>query len=494
MSQKKYRFNSINVAGVFRVLGWLMVIEGAFMCLPLVTCLIYGESDWLAFAIAAGGTALLGTVMTRLLKAPTSKGMGKREGFLLTALVWVVFSIFGMIPFMICSTPVPLDDAFFEAMSGFTTTGASVLGYIDSMSHGIQIWRALTQWIGGMGIIIFTLAVIPMLNSSGGMQMFNAEVTGITHDKIRPRISQTAKTLWGIYIALTLLLIFFLWLGPMGIFDSVCHAFGAISTGGFSTDPDGIYAWHSVYVKVVLTIFMFLGGVNFSLMFRVIRGDFRALRKNDVFRTYVGIILVTLVIFIIDIVARGCYTNWESVSVDPLFQIVSTITSTGYTPTNFESWGPLVLSITFFLMLCGACAGSTTGGAKIDRMLFLFKNSRNEIYRCVYPNSIQSVKVNGKVVSPDLVNKVIAFLCIYMLLIGAGGLVLTALGMPVIDSFFSSFSCLGNTGLGAGITGFGSNYEIVPCAGKWVLSFLMLVGRLEIFTVLIILTRPFWRK
>lgn len=492
MYRKKNR-KLVNLPMLARVAGWLLMIEALFMLIPLITCLVYDEDDWLCFAVTAAVTGVTGLLLSRRIH-PNHYGIGKRDGFLLTAMVWVIFSIFGMVPFMFCHYSLSVSNAFFEAMSGFTTTGASVLQDVSHMSHGVHIWRATMQWLGGMGIILFTLAVIPMLNSSGGMLMFNAEVTGITHDKLRPRISQTAKALWLIYFALTAMLVLLLWAGPMNFFDSLCHAFGAISTGGYSTRNDGIAAYGSNYIKIILTIFMFIGGVNFSLIFRTARGEFKALHRNDVFGTYVGIILVMYVLFVIGIVKQGSYDTWEDLTINPLFQIVSTITSTGFTPTNFEKWGPLVLSLVFLLMLFGACAGSTSGGAKIDRLLFLIKNCRNELYRCIYPHAIMSVRVNGRVVSGDVVNKVIAFLCIYMLLIGIGGTVLAAMDVPIIDAYFSAFSCMSNTGLGAGITGFGGSYDMLPDAAKWVLSFLMLTGRLEIFTVLLLLAPSFWRK
>lgn len=492
MYHKKKR-SLINLPMLLRVSGWLMMIESLFMLIPMGTCLYFRESDWLPFALTAAGTGATGFVLSRHIR-PSHYSMSKRDGFLLTAMVWVVFSIFGMLPFMFCKMPISLSDAFFEAMSGFTTTGASVLLDVTHMSHGIHIWRATMQWLGGMGIILFTLAVIPMLNSSGGMLMFNAEVTGITHDKLRPRISQTAKALWMLYFAFTIMLVALLWSGPMNFFDSVCHAFGAISTGGYSTRNEGIAAFNSIYVKVVLTIFMFVGGVNFSLIYRSLRGEFGALRRNDVFRTYVGLIAVMYILFVIGITTQGTYEGWEDLTIDPLFQIVSTMTSTGFTPSNFEQWGPLVLALVFMLMLFGACAGSTSGGAKIDRLLFLVKNCRNELYRYIYPHAIMSVRVNGKVVSNDIVGKVIAFLCIYMLLISIGGTAMAAMGVPIIDAFFSAFSCMSNTGLGAGITGYGGSYEMLPDAAKWLLSFLMLTGRLEIFTVLLLFAPSFWRK
>ena len=482
----------VNFRMLVRILWWILGIEGDFMLFPAATSAFYGESDYLPFLIVACLALFSGAVMARRSK-PRFEHLGRRDGYLLTASVWVVFSVFGMLPFIFSSAQASVSDAFFEAMSGFTTTGASVLVGTENLSHGVHLWRAMMQWVGGMGIILFTLAIIPMLNHSGGMQMFNAEVTGITHDKIQPRISQTAKSLWTIYLVLTVVLVLLLWAGPMNLFESVCHAFGTISTGGYSTSPDSIHAWDSVYIKIVMIIFMFLGGVNFALIYRFIHGDFHTFRRNDVLRTYLIVIGLTLVMFVISIIYRRQVYDWQSVTVDPLFQIVSTITSTGFTVVNFENWGSFVLAVTFVLMFSGACAGSTSGGAKIDRLLYLFKNAHNEIYRCIHPRAIRSVKVNGKVVNTELVNKVIAFLCIYMLLVVGGGIILASMGVPVVDAFFSAFSCLSNTGLGAGVTGVGSGYEILPDAAKWVLSALMLVGRLEIFTVLVILTPTFWR-
>ncbi len=488
-----YKRAQINFPALTRIVGLLLLIESIFMLIPLITCLVYNENDYKAFLITILITSVVGGVMTIATRS-SDKDMGKREGFLLTALTWVVFSIFGMLPFMLGDSKMSISDAFFEAMSGFTTTGATVMTSIDHLSNGIHMWRCLMQWIGGMGIILFTLAVIPMLNHSGGMQMFNAEVTGVTRDKLSPRISQTAKGLWLVYIILTLILCALLWLGPMSLFDSICHAFSTMSTGGFSTRTESIGAWDTVYVKSVLTLFMFLGGVNFALLFRAATGHVGDLWKSEVFRAYVIIVGVMLGLFVVAIVANNQVLSWESVTIDPLFQIVSTITSTGLTIGDFENWGPFVVALTFMLMMFGACAGSTSGGAKIDRMLFLMKNIRNEIYRSLHPNAICSVRINGKVLSADVVNKVIAFLCIYVILILVGGIVLTATGIPLVDAFFSAFSCIGNTGLGAGVTGYGGSYDIIPDVGKWVLSLLMLMGRLELFTVLLLFTRTFWKK
>lgn len=479
---------------ISQIMGWLLIIEAVFLLFPAITSLAYGESDWKPFAITSVVTTAVGLLMA-FKSRPTSMHLGKRDGYLLTASVWVVFSIFGLQPFLFCSTPLSFSDAFFEAMSGFTTTGASALGSVKGMSHGVHLWRAMMQWIGGMGIILFTLAIIPTLNHAGGMQMFNAEVTGITHDKISPRINQTAKNLWYVYLLLTIALIALLWAGPMDLFDSICHGFGAISTGGYATSPDGMMAWKdSVYVKVVLTVFMFLGGVNFALIFRAAHGNFKAVAENDVFKTYIKLIGVMLLLFAASRLIQGKVFNWQCITIDPLFHIISTITSTGYYLPSVENWGPFVIALTFILMFSGACAGSTSGGAKIDRVLYLFKNVRNELYRCIHPQSIRAVKVNGRVMPPELVTKVIAFLCIYVLLIVGGGIILTACNVPIIDAFFASLSCLSNTGFDATITCCGDSFSILPTAAKWVLAFLMLIGRLELFTVLSLFTRTFWRR
>ena len=489
----RYNIRHINYAMLLRVLGWLLMIEAGFLMVPMLTAVIYNEADLSAFAVAETVTLLTGIALTTLLR-PRRTDMGRHEGFLLTASVWIVFSFFGMIPFLLSTSPIGISDAFFEAMSGFTTTGCTVLTSVEGMSHSITIWRALMQWIGGMGIILFTLAVIPMLNYSGGMQMFNAEVTGITHEKLRPRISSTAKSLWLIYFVLTAALILLLWIGPMNFFDSLCHAFAAVSTGGFSTYNDSLAHYSSDYVTIVVMVFMFLGGTSFGLMYRTILGDRKALWRNDVFRTYILVVAGFYVAFVCSLFFRGQVGDWRDATIYPLFQIISTITSTGLSVTNFESWGPFIMSLMFILMFTGACAGSTSGGAKIDRMLFLVKNCRNELFKCVHPNAVTNVRINDKVVPSPIVSKVIAFLCIYMMVIVIGGVILTALGLPIIDSFFSSFSCVSNTGFGACVTVQAGKFDIVPDAGKWVLSGLMLIGRLELFTVLILLSPDFWIK
>lgn len=487
----KSGFRNINYRGVARLLACLLMFEALFMAVPLSVSLYYGERDYYAFVVSI----LITVVSATFILSGIERGhrdLGKREGYMLTALVWVVFSLFGMIPFMVGEVSLGFTDAYCETMSGFTTTGCSVLADVENLSHGMHMWRCLMQWIGGLGIMIFTLAVLPMLNSSGGMQMMNAELPGITKEKLSPRVSSTAKRLWLVYLMLTLLLAIFLCLGPMSVFDGLCHALSTMSTGGFSTRNDSIGAWDSWYIKLVVLVFMFIGGVNFALIYKASIGKFRTAWSDETFRTYVKVIVTVTILLIIAYVSNCHPTFSANVIVDPLFQVVSTVTSTGYSVTDYQSWGAFVFPILLMLMFVGASAGSTSGGCKLDRVNFLLKNCVNEISKCIHPTHVYSVKINGRVQPPELVSKVIAFMWIYMGLIIAGGMMLVLLGMPMSDSLFASLSCVGNTGLGAGVTA--DSFAAVPEAGKWILSFLMLVGRLEIFTVLVIFTRGFWRK
>lgn len=478
---------------VLRIIGLLLLVESGFTLLPLLTSVIYGESDTLWFAVTAGVTFAAGLAMTYFLK-PRFPDMGKREGVLLTSLVWLVFSLFGLIPFMAGSPHLNFTDAFFDSMSGFTTTGASVLNDISGVSHGILLWRSLMQWIGGMGIILFTLAILPMLNSSGGMQMFNAEVTGITHEKIRPRVSQTAMTLWLCYIILTVVLTLLLWAGPMNLFDSLCHSFSTMSTGGFTTNPEGINHWHSDYVKCILTLFMFIGGVNFGTIYKVSTGHFRATWQSEAFRSYVKVVAWATAAVTIIMLFSGQFRRLSSGVIDTLFQVVSVISSTGYTVSGVEQWGTPVMLIIFLLMFTGACSGSTSGGSKLDRAIYLFKNIGNEIYRVLHPNTVRSVTYNNKVVPPELVNKVMVFMVIYIASIVLGGFVLMMFGDSMTDSILTSLACISNADLGIGLDGFGGNYAAIAAPAKYAMALLMLIGRLELFTVLVLFTSSFWKR
>lgn len=489
-----YRFKKsyVNLPMLIRVVGWLLMIEALFMVIPLIVSLINKNESFMPFLICMGITGASGGLMTLI--HPRSRDMGKREAILLTGFIWVVLSLFGMLPFLFYGTHHSVTDAFFETMSGFTTTGASVLPSLSGVPKSILVWRCVTQWIGGLGIILFTLAVVPMLNTSGGMMLFNAEVTGITHDKLRPRVSNTAKGLWGVYAILTVLLVILLSFSEMNFYDAFCYGLSTMSTGGFSTDNGGIHDIGSNYVKIVMIVFMYLGGVNFSLIYNSALGKTKGLLKNTALKVYTWCTLTGAAIFSIDIWVGGSNLTVSDVTIDPLFQSVSLLSSTGLVEPDFRIWGSVSLVVLLIMMLIGACAGSTSGGAKIDRFVILFKFLKNEFYKMMHPGAVMTVSLNGKGTQPAVVHKTLAFLFMYFIVILAGGVALSLMGMSLSDGFFCTLTAISNTGLESGAAGVNGDLSSVPDIGKWLLSFIMLVGRLEIFTILLVFTPSFWKK
>ncbi len=490
--------HKINFVMVVRVLGWLLMIESVFMLFPLVISLVYGERAVAeAFVKTIVITLASGCIMSFAWRSKYSDhSMRKREGLLLTATVWIVFSIFGMLPLLLTGTLDSVTDAFFETMSGFTTTGASVIGDVESLPRGILFWRCMSQWIGGMGIILFTLAVLPMLNYKGGVTLFSSEVTGITHERVRPRVSQTAKSLWGIYFVLSGALFLLLYAGPMDWFDAICHALTTVSTGGFSTMNAGLHHWHDSYIGIVVTVFMILCGINFSLIYAaVVERNWRAVMHNVVLRWYLGIMAaVSVLIFIRISYMHFIDTPGES-ALFSIFDTVSAMTSTGFSSINYESSGEFIFFVLMLLMIFGGMAGSTSGGAKIDRFVVLFKNVRNELYKTINTNAVTTVRLASKSVPRTTVDKVLAFMVLYVFIIVAVAVVLTLLGLPAFDALFNSLSTISNVGFGYGeMTGGVDQFANLPAVGKWVLSFEMLTGRLEVFTVLMLFTRSFWYK
>lgn len=482
----------INILMLLRVIGYLLVTEAVIMVIPCAVGLFYHEGSALQFLLCIGITAAVGTGLMFL--RPKSREMGKREAILLTGLTWVILSMFGMLPFLLTGTHFTVTDAFFETMSGFTTTGASVLDTLEGVPHSILIWRCIAQWIGGLGIILFTLAILPMLNYQGGIQLFNAEVTGITHDKLRPRVGSTSKGLWMVYICLTATLIILLLFSDMNLFDAICYGLSTMSTGGFANSDMSLGKWDSDYIKIVMTAFMFMGGVNFSLLFKAATGQAREVLKNDALKIYLYIIATAFIVFSLTVLIQGIGTDWTSYTIDPLFQAVSILSSTGITIPGFKDWGAISVVVLIIMMIMGACAGSTSGGAKIDRFIILFKFLKNEFYRMMHPNAIRTVVINGKGTPSPIVMKTLAFLFMYIIVVTAGAVVLMACGLPLRHGLFCALSAVSNTGLGTDITGIQGTYSQVSDMAKWVLSFLMLTGRLELYTVLLIFTPGFWKK
>lgn len=482
----------VNILLLLRVIGWLLSIEAVFMIIPFIAGLIFGEHSSLQFLICIAITAGCGFGMASL--KPRNKDMGRREAIVLTGMTWVILSLFGMLPFLLCGTHLSITDAFFETMSGFTTTGASVLDTLHGVPKSILLWRCVVQWEGGLGIILFTLAVVPMLNYQGGMRLFNAEVTGITHDKLRPRVSFTAQTLWIIYIILTVILICLLVISDMSFFDAICYGLSTISTGGFGNTDVTVSEMEDIYIKIVLMIFMFIGGINFSLIYKAVAVNFKSAVKNDVLKWYVIIIFICYGILALNVWLNGLYSNVADVTIDPLFQAVSILSSTGLTEPDFFDWGPVATVLLIIMMVMGACAGSTSGGAKIDRFMVAIKFLKNEIYKTLRPNAITTVTINEKGIAPPVVMKTLAFLFIYIIVIIIGGVCLVILGLPLKDSFFLSLSSISNTGLGTEISGVAGNFALLPDVAKWILSFIMLIGRLELFTIIVLFIPAFWKK
>ncbi len=481
----------INLPVLLRIIGWLLMIETAFMAIPLVTALLFRE-DWVPCVIAMSVTAVVSLSLMSL--RPRNRDMGKREAILLTALVWIIFSFFGMIPFMAGSTHMSFTDSFLETMSGFTTTGVSVMPTLDGVPHYILIWRCVMQWIGGMGIILFTLAVIPMLNSQGGMQMFNAEVSGINRSKLQPRVSSTAKSLWTVYFCLTCSAIVLLSFSDMDWFDAICYGITTVSTGGCSITDAGIGAWDSPYIKIVITFFMFVGGVNFGLLFLIATGRFMAVKVNTAFKWYCSLVLISTLVMGTSIYFHGAGTTVDELLLSPLFQSVSIISSTGLTEPDFASWGGPAISLLVLLMFVGACAGSTCGGVKLDRFIICVKNIKNEFFRMMHPNAVLTIRMNGKGTSGAVVEKAIMFLIIYVIVIGVAGTLLVLMNIPMEQAYFSVLESISNTGLSVSLEGIPTQYSAFPLCAKWVLAFVMVTGRLELYTILLLLTPTFWKK
>ena len=490
----KHINQNINFPIVLRMQGWLLLIEAAFMLLPLAVSIYYKESSsmW-AFIYSAGITAAAGAGMAFGIR-PHSSSMHKREGLMLTGIIWVFFSMFGMLPYLFSDTFNNVTDAFFETMAGFTTTGSSVIRYVEEIPHGVLFWRAMTQWIGGMGIILFTLAVIPMLNQKGGIALFNAEVTGITHERLRPRVSQTAKDLWLIYIGLTAILTGLLYAGPMDWFDAVCHAMTTTSTGGYSTKNIGLDYWQSSYVFIVVIIFMFFGGGSFSIIAALMRGNFSRIKHNNTLRWYCMTAFITTVAIVAYMAYKGFLDNNFDRFVYGAFDTISAITSTGFSTFDYEDSGEFVTVILMVMMFFGGMAGSTSGGAKMDRLIVLLKHTANEFYRVLHTNSVRAVHIDGKPVPNHVVSKVNTFFTVYVGIIMIVALYLTFYGIPVFDAMYTSMSAISNVGIGFGVTGTGGSWVALHPGAKWVLALEMMIGRLELFTVLVIFTRSFWKK
>jgi trk system potassium uptake protein TrkH len=481
----------INKRIIILILGVLLLIEAFFLFVSGIVAIAYQGTDANSFFISGGVTLLFGSI-AYFFNRKASKNIGKREGFLIVSLVWVVFSLFGSLPFVLSGEIPSYTDAFFETISGFTTTGASILNDIESMSMGLLFWRSLTQWLGGMGIIVLSLSILPFLGI-GGMQLFSAEVPGLTPDKLHPKVKETAKRLWAIYSLFTVAEVILLVIGGMGWFDAVNHSFTTMATGGYSTKQASIAHFDSPFIHYVIIAFMFLAGMNFSLSYFALHGKVSKIMKNEEFRYYLWFVIAFTFFIGFGLWITETY-GFEQSFRDAMFQVVSIITTTGFATNDYLLWAPALTFAIFVLMFFGGSSGSTGGGIKIVRIVVVIKNSYYEVKRLMHPKAIIPVRLNRKVMTDKLVMNVLAFIVFYFIIFVMGVALMSLLGLDLKTAMGAVAATLGNIGPGIGDVGPSDNFAFIHDAGKWVLSFLMLLGRLELFTVLAILTPVFWRK
>ncbi len=481
----------MNYRKVVGALGIMLMLIGVAMFLPLLWSLYYGDADWSAFLITGTLTVLVGAVLYRLNDIKGS--IRYKEAYAIVTVSWLLASAFGAVPFLISGTFTSFADAFFETMSGFTTTGASVLTDIEVLPHGVLFWRSLTHWLGGMGIIVMFVAVLSSLGV-GGLQMFKAESPGPVAEKIKPRISDSAKTLWLVYLAFTVAETLLLWLFGMNLFDALCHTFGTLATGGFSTKNASIGHYASPAIQWVIILFMFLAGVNFALHYQAFSG--RSLKnfwRNSEFRLYAFLILAAIILVFLNISTAVGQPFAETLR-QASFQVTSIMTTTGYATADFDSWGPFVKVLLVALMFVGGCAGSTGGAIKVGRILILLKQSKLEITRAMHPRAVLNSMIDGKPVSNNVVVNVLSFFFIYVVITCISTVIMTLAKIDIVSAFTSVAATLGNIGPGLELVGPTKNYAFMPAWGKYYLSFLMLLGRLELYTVLVLLIPSTWKK
>ncbi|WP_194526219.1 TrkH family potassium uptake protein [Zobellia roscoffensis] len=493
----------LNSKIIFHIMGLLLLCNGGFMLLATLVSGIYKDGATLSIALAAITTMFVGTFAMFYTRGH-KKEVKRREGYIIVTFGWLVMSFSGMLPYLFSGAIPTVTNAFFETVSGYTTTGASILDDIEVLPEGLLFWRSLTHWIGGMGIIVLAIAILPLLGI-GGMQLFAAEAPGPSADKLHPRITDTAKRLWLIYVGYTLAETVLLKLAGMSFFDAINHSLATLSTGGFSTKNLSVAYWNDQpLIQYIIILFMFLAGSNFVLSYFAFKGKVQRVLMDEEFRYYGGFVVVFTIIaaLVVYLKAEVPVTEYhpmvlgsaESSFRHTLFQVISVITTTGFVSADFTSWTPFLTVFFFGLMFLGGSAGSTSGGIKVMRHILIIKNGLLEFKRTLHPNAIIPVRYNNKTVKEQIVYNIIAFFVLYMLLFIIGALVLGALGIDFVTAIGGSASSLGNVGPAFGGLYPLSNFNGLPDAGKWWCGFLMLAGRLELFTVLILLTPYFWKR
>ena len=485
----------LNTRLVASLIGQLAMFESALLFLACGVAIYYGEDHW-DYYVQSGGLALgIGTILKPLgIGAPDI--ITKKEGAIIVTSVWIVFSLIGMVPYLLTGTLDNVTDALFETMSGFTTVGASVITDVEAQCHSILFWRALTQWTGGIGIIVISLALLPRFGFSG-MMMFGAEMAGPTKEKLSPKIADTAKKLGIIYLALTVAETIALRIGGMSLFDAVCHSMTTTSTGGFSTKNSSIAYW-GPSIQYIILIFMFLSGINFTLYYFALNGKMKLkVLKNEELKWYTTIVIIASVILFIcicDFKEGISFSTIEEHVRKALFQTITIITSTGFCESDYALWPTTTWIVIVLLMSCGASAGSTTGGIKLSRIIIALKYCYYEFKRMVHPHAVIPVTYSGTIIKPDIISRVFAFIFLYVFVIIIGTLVLNFTGMNLTEAASGMITCMSNCGPAFGELSPSHNFAALSDFSKWFMTFAMLLGRLEIFTVLLLFTPVFWEK
>lgn len=483
----------MNPNNVLRFIGILIIFLGLSMGLPLIVSILYADGSTSAIAwsmiITAGFGVFLLLFTTRNKETP----LKHRDGVAIVTFGWLTAGLTGSLPFILSGTIPDFTNAYFESISGFTTTGATILPDIEYFPAGILMWRSVTQWLGGMGIIVLSIAILPFLGV-GGMQLYRAEIPSPVVDKLKPRISDTSKTLWTVYLIITALEIIFLFIGGMSLYDSVNHAFCTMPTGGFSPKNASIAHYNSAYIDGVVVFFMLLAGINFSLHYRVINRGPVVFWKDPECRVFLSIVVLLTALVTYDIYDGAVYDHLAKAFRYALFQVTSIITTTGFATADFELWPTMSGSILIICMFLGGMAGSTGGGIKTMRVILLIKHGYRELFRIVHPHAVTTIKLGGRPVPQETLSSIWGFFTLYLVLFVFASVVMSLLGLDMISSFSSVAACIFNVGPGFGIVGPSDNYLAIPVIGKWILIFCMLLGRLEIYTVIVLLTPEFWRK
>ncbi|HEY9184164.1 MAG TPA: potassium transporter TrkG [Salegentibacter sp.] len=494
----------LNYQIIFHVMGLLLLCNGAFMLLAVLISWFYQDGVTLEISIAALITLFIGVLLMFSTKGHR-KEVKKREGYIIVTFGWIFMALSGTLPYLISEAIPQFHNAFFETMSGYTTTGASILNDIESIPNGILFWRSLTHWIGGMGIIVLAIAILPLLGI-GGMQLFAAEAPGPNADKLKPRITDTAKRLWLIYVSYTIAETILLRVAGMSFFDAINHSLSTLSTGGFSTKNISIAYWNDQpVIQYIIILFMILAGSNFVLSYFSFKGRIQKVLHDDEFKWYILFIAVftlltsVLIYFEADISLSQIdhpmvWGEAESALRHALFQVIAIITTTGFVTADYTMWTPFLTIVFFGLFFLGGSAGSTAGGVKVMRHIIMIRNGMTEFKRSLHPNAILPVRFNRKSISHDIVFNILGFFILYMLAFIIGSVVFGGMGLDFETSIGGAASSLGNIGPALGALGPVNNYDILPVFGKFWSAFLMLIGRLELFTVLIILTPYFWRN